>query len=264
MNILYKPKGPAKEYADDPIDKTEGWAANLYIGCLHGCQYCYVPTTPYWTFKYRKEIRRAEFHSGQRIRNDVLHKLLLDCKRCQDMEEPTFLSFTSDIWQVDSHNSVTRPALLLFEDYGITVTALTKGGMQAVPDFDIFERNPEWKFGTTLIFSKVTSREKWEPRAASILSRMNAIRIAKMKGIYTWVSMEPVLYPEEALEIIRELMPYVDFWKVGKLNHGKSLSEELGEIEARVDWGKFLADVESVIPKENLLIKHDLEVHRGK
>jgi len=27
MNILYKPEGPAKEYADDPIKRDEGWAS---------------------------------------------------------------------------------------------------------------------------------------------------------------------------------------------------------------------------------------------
>ena len=32
--------------------------------------------------------------------------------------------------------------------------------------------------------------------------------------------MEPVIIPQEALEVIRQAHDYVDFWKVGKLAQG--------------------------------------------
>ena len=261
MNIFYKPKGPAKEYADDPIMRTDGWAANLYTGCVHGCRYCYVPDTPYWKFNGGKD-RRCKFHQKSEPRKDILHKLELDCKRCAEMKEPVFLSFTSDIWQCDQDNSLTTEALLLFEKYGIHVNALTKGGLYAEQDFRIFERNPTWKFGTTLIFSLDASRKKWEPNASTVTERENAIGRASELGIYTWVSVEPVINPKQALKVISILLPVVDFWKVGKLNHGKKISKELGEIESSINWGHFLKDVEALIPKEKLLIKHDLEAHR--
>lgn len=35
MKIIYEPKGAAKEYSE--------LAVNLYLGCNHGCKYCFAP-----------------------------------------------------------------------------------------------------------------------------------------------------------------------------------------------------------------------------
>jgi len=259
MNILYKPKGPAKEYADDPIMRTEGWAANLYEGCLHGCGYCYVPDTRYWITKGKD--RRSIFHASATPRKDVLHKLELDLKKCAGMKEPVFLSFTSDIYQPfkEPEHDVTREAFLLCEKYGVNVTILTKGGQRAERDFDIIAR-AGWKFGTTI----TGGARKFEPHAAPVEERMCTIKNAHDKGIYTWVSMEPVINWKTALFRINTIRKIVDFWKVGKLNHGKKLGEPYATIEADTDWGSFLSNVEHLIPKDKLLIKHDLEEHRRK
>jgi hypothetical protein len=47
--------------------------------------------------------------------------------------------------------------------------------------------------------------------------------------------------------------PYVRFWKIGKLNH-------MREVEAGVDWRKFLSDVTSLLNdlKAKYYIKDDL------
>lgn len=46
-------------------------------------------------------------------------------------------------------------------------------------------------------------------------------------GVYTWVSMEPVLYPDQSLELIRISAPFVDEYKIGILNyhpHAKTIN----------------------------------------
>lgn len=260
MNILYRPKGPAKEYADDPIMRTEGWAANLYQGCLHGCGYCYVPDTRYWRCKGKD--RRRLFHATALPRKDILRKLEADLKKCDGMEEPVFLSFTSDIYQpfLKPEHDITRQALLLLEKYKINVTILTKGGQRAERDFDIMAANG-WKFGTTITGGGL----EHEPYAAHPQARMCTIKKAHDLGIYTWISMEPVIDTQNAIYYIRIVSRHnkcVDFWKVGKLNHGKRFGEPYESIERETDWGKFLDMVEKTIPKEKLLIKHDLEAHR--
>ena len=98
------------------------------------------------------------------------------------------------------------------------------------------------------------SRREWEPMASSVQSRLRILRMAHDMGIFTWVSMEPVIIPEEALEVIRQAHDYVDFWKVGKLNHFK-------EQEKQVDWPKFRADVIELLESfgSKYYIKEDLQ-----
>lgn len=76
--------------------------------------------------------------------------------------------------------------------------------------------------------------------ASTVQSRLRILRKAHEMGIYTWVSMEPVIIPDEALQVIRKAHDYVDFWKVGKLNHNKA-------VEQSVDWPKFRDDATALL-----------------
>ena len=107
--------------------------------------------------------------------------------------------------------------------------------------------------GITLSFINDASRREWEPMASSVYSRLKILQKAHEMGIYTWVSMEPVIIPDEAWEVIRKAHDYVDFWKVGKLNHNK-------EVEQSVDWPKFRKNVEELLESYggDYYIKEDL------
>ena len=63
--------------------------------------------------------------------------------------------------------------------------------------------------------------------------RIAAIKAAHEMGIRTWVSLEPVIDPDQALELIEQIHPFVDHWKVGKLNYQN----------LEVDWLKFREEV---------------------
>ena len=71
---------------------------------------------------------------------------------------------------------------------------------------------------------------------------LEIIKRAHKAGLYTWVSLEPVIDPDQALNLIRKAHKYVRFWKVGKLNHMK-------KYEQTVNWRKFLYDVEALLKK---------------
>ena len=106
-------------------------------------------------------------------------------------------------------------------------------------DFDLYDAG-RGRFGSTVIFMDQAYANDWEPGAASIKDRIRAIQEAHEQGIRTWVSLEPVIEPEQALQVIRELHPIVDHWKVGKINHQP-------EIERKHDWLKFKDDVKDVL-----------------
>ena len=230
---IYEPKGRALEYS--PL------ACNLYSGCIHGCKYCYGPKV-----LYRK---REVFHGFSKPRDNILKQVEKDCRTMEGDEREILLCFTCDPYQPGGLDETTRKALLIFEKYNMKVQVLTKGGNRAARDFDILKRN-NWKFGTTLIFVDNALQREWEPNAASLLDRVNAIKEAKKQGIYTWVSVEPVIDTEQALMVMKSLIDYVDFWKVGKINYDK-------RYDVKIDWKKFVDDTRAILPEDKYYIKKD-------
>jgi DNA repair photolyase len=237
MSIIYEPKGPALEYS--PL------AANLWLTCTHRCKYCYPPAVLHKT----KEV----FFKEAPARKNVIKELAKDCQKIKCDKRPVLLCFLCDPYQPhDVKRAVTREALEILALYHMTAQVLTKGGTRAARDFDILKKRG-WKFGTTLSISKPETKAEWEPGAASVMDRLEAISIAHDMDIFTWVSVEPVIDPEQALEVIDvlEKMRIVDFWKVGKLNHDK-------ERELKIDWAKFIKDVRLLLKGRPHYIKTDL------
>lgn len=205
----------AREYA--PL------ALNLYSGCSHGCTYCYAP----------KCLQRPPevFHAQGHPRKDILKQVAKEAPAYSGTTDRILLSFTCDPYQpAEAEHQVTRQALRILTDAGASWQVLTKGGTLACRDFDLFEAGGG-VFATSLVFTNDADRAEWEPNAASVEDRLGAIAQAHARGIPTWVSIEPVIDPEQALEIIRQHSGIVDAWKVGKLNHHAHA--------ATVDWHDF-------------------------
>lgn len=83
--------------------------------------------------------------------------------------------------------------------------------------------------------------------------RFEALETLHSRGIRIWASMEPVIYPEQSLEIMEITKDYVDAYKIGKLNH-------FPKHEMKFDWEKFLLDSVAVMRKntKEFYIKKDL------
>jgi DNA repair photolyase len=219
MAILYTPKGRAREYS--------ALAVNHYSGCSHGCRYCYVPTIPPWKFK---PTARHDFHAHVHPRKNVIRQLERDCRKNPGHGERVLLSFTTDPYQpLDAEVRLTRQVIQTLHSHGYNVQALTKGGSRALGDLDIF--TPQDAFATTMTLLSDEHSRQWEPLAALPEERIQTIRAFHAAGIPTWVSLEPVLNPESALEVIRRTHEFVDLFKIGKLNHHS--------LAAQIDWRAF-------------------------
>jgi DNA repair photolyase len=165
-----------------------------------------------------------------------------------DKEKEILLCFYCDPYPVEG-DEITREALLVLESHKAKVSILTKNGMRATRDFDILERNG-WKFGCTIACNEKTRRET-EPNAESIYNRFTALQRARSMGIYTWVSVEPIFKPLEALAIISMLKGRVDEFKIGKINYHS-------ELEKAVDWHSLLITLEELLKGEKYSIKKAL------
>jgi len=62
------------------------------------------------------------------------------------------------------------------------------------------------------------------------------MRLAHRWGLKTWVSLEPVIDPAQAIGVVMATAEFVDCFKVGKLNHDRRR-------ESQIDWREFLFQV---------------------
>jgi len=222
MRIIYKPSWTAGE--------SSILGLNLYMGCTHRCRYCYNPKVLH--------VDSKAYFAGPKPKQNALERLQEDAKGMakRDDDRQIFLSFVGDIYQpLKPDVDITRATLEILIDHALTFTVLTKGGRRALRDFDLLAGYPKASFGTSLVFASEKDAAEWEPGAATVKERADVIRIAHERGIPTWVSMEPVIYPDQALALIRALHPVVDHWDVGKLNHMNSPQP--------VDWVRFREEV---------------------
>jgi len=156
------------------------------------------------------------------------------------------LCFTCDPYQ--DENLVTREAIQVLHENGYPVHILTKGGTKAIRDFDLL--GPQDAFAASLTFLDERDSRKWEPFAAPPEERIVALKEAHKRGIPTWVSLEPVIDPEQTLAIVEVTHPFVDLYKVGKMNHYPMF----------VDWKRFGRHIEGLLRElgKEYYLKEDL------
>jgi DNA repair photolyase len=196
-----------------------------------------------------------KWHAQAEPRNNVLKLLEKDADRLQGDSRSILFSFLSDPYQpIEQTERLTRQALEIMAKQGLDNKVLTKGRADLILEDMGLMKSARTQLGVTLCFADDNVRRYWEPNASTVDERLTILKTAHRAGIFTWVSLEPVIKPDQALEVIRMAHPFVNFWKVGKLNHMK-------EYEQAVDWKRFLLDAETLLTKlgARYYIKNDLQ-----
>lgn len=205
MRPIYQPKGAAREYGD--------YALNIYTGCPHACQYCYVPQVLH--------TDRQTFHSRVEPRKNIVEETRKQLDKEQISGKTIHLCFTCDPYPTGYDSSTTREIIKLLKSYGNHVQILTKG--TGVRDFDILDGG-DW-YGITI-----------DGTEDVICDRIKGFFEAKKKGIKTWISFEPVVNPDGVVSAIKLLGKWADKVKIGKLNYHHS----------DIDWKEFGKEAEQL------------------
>jgi DNA repair photolyase len=236
-NVIYTPQGKAGEYAK--------LALNLFTGCPHRCTYCFAPTF----LKVDREI----FHSEVELRADLFKNLEKDVNKLRRVvHDPIHLCFVCDPYPVGRPDlwEHTNQVLRMLKEAGMSWQILTKSGMTPTRDFSLY--SPGCSIGQTITFVDHNKSLEFEPQASSPAERMDCLIRAYVSGIITWVSLEPVIDPQVALQAIRMTHNYVDLYKVGTWNYDKRAK--------LINWPQFHADVVDLLEKygKKYIIKKDL------
>jgi DNA repair photolyase len=213
--VIYETRGRAREFCE--------LAINLYSGCTHACIYCYgADVTHQDKAKFRTQVVPRVTEEDICASANKLH--------LSGEKRRVLLCFVTDPYQpLEMETKLTRNAITILHENGLNVVILTKGGERSERDFDLLGPGDAYATTLTLLTGKETLY--WEPGAAPPWQRIECLKEAHRRGIETWVSFEPVIYPDHTLKLMYDTREFVGHYKVGTMNYhpqGKN-----------VDWMEF-------------------------
>lgn len=157
---------------------------NPYVGCRHGCLYCYVPDV------LRYGVSSPEWGREVAVKEGVLEKLAMDLKRLSP--GVVGVSTATDPYQpLEKTLELTRTALKLFQSCGWPVSVQTKSALVR-RDLDIL-KSGKFELGLTVTSMDDDFQRLFEPCASPPQERAETLMEASSLGIKTFLFFGPII-----------------------------------------------------------------------
>ena len=206
------------------------FALNPYIGCAHGCRYCYADfmkrfrnhSEPWGSFvdvkinipqlleqelqrqKYRT-MNFADFEHGARRVGRGVDKLVS-------------LSTVTDPYQpLEKKYQLTRRCLEILLRDQIAVSILTKSPL-VLRDVDLIRQFKTIDVGITITTDRDDIRKIFEPGAPPIQARIETLKELHQQGIKTWVFVGPML-PMDPHLLGQQVKDYIHHAYIDPMNY---------------------------------------------
>lgn len=163
---------------------TTDYSFNCYVGCEHGCGYCYA------RFMQRFHPHEEEWGRFVDVRVNAVQILARQLRSLEPGD--VFTCSACDGWQpVEEHYRLTRECCRMLLDAGFRLTVLTKSKL-VLRDLDILAGR-KVTLGVTITTPDESWAKIWEPGASSVADRIEVLRQAKAAGLRTFVMFGPFL-----------------------------------------------------------------------
>lgn len=196
------------------------YCINPYVGCLHGCAYCYARFMK--RFTGHAEDEWGHFLDIKENAPAVLRKELQRKK----INGTVLLGSVTDAYQpAEKKYGITRACLEVLAEYDVPISILTKSSL-VVRDIDLFSKFSNCEVGLTIEFSDDRLSSIFSPLALPISERIKALDQLKANGINTYVFMGPIMPELTDPKMIIQLV-------AGKINYlmAESLNTSCGNKE---------------------------------
>ena len=195
-DYLTKSNLPASDYVINP-----------YVGCTHGCRYCYA--------SFMKRFTGHEEKWGEFLDIKLCDKKI-DLKKISGKN--VFLSSVTDCYnKFEEKYKITRNILEQLVDSDCYLSISTKSKL-ILRDIDLFKKMKN----LVVCMSINTLDEKFRndmDNASTIKERMESLKELHNNGIYTVLFMSPIFpFITEWKEIIEETKDYIDEYWFENLN----------------------------------------------
>lgn len=195
---------------------------NVATGCRHGCEFCYVPTTPAIDSRDDMLAEQAEVDDPQSdwgsyllYRDDLPERLgnVLENRDPSDRKQTdrgrgvVMLSSGTDCYQDRRTAQITRGAVAELITHDIPVRILTRSPA-VVRDIDLFQTAGERiTVGSSIPSFDTSLVRAMEPNAPPPMARWEALDRLQQAGIPVYVSMSPT-YPTMGEDEFHELLSF--------------------------------------------------------
>ncbi len=189
------------------------YAVNPYIGCEHGCVYCYA------RFMSRLGHRGEEWGSFVDVKVNAPQRLRAEAGR-RELGRVLLSSVTDPYQPVERRFRLTRALLNILLDYGYPIVVQTKSTL-VLRDIDLIARFDDCEVGFTIITIDEAVRRIFEPRSAPIPQRIRALGELHDIGLSTYAFIGPLLphLSERSLpQLLDALLDRVDLVIFDRLN----------------------------------------------
>ncbi len=185
------------------------YSLNPYVGCEHGCRYCYA--------MYMRRFTGHTERWGEFVDVKINAPELLEAEIKKKKTGTVWLSGVCDPYQpVERRYRLTRRCLEILIEHNWPVSIQTKSPL-VLRDIDILVRAKNLEAGFTVTTADENIRRIFEPYAPSINKRIDALRILHLKGIRTFAMIAPMLPGAEGL--VDLLRGKIDYAILDRLNY---------------------------------------------
>ena len=228
-----------KDYLTKSNLPDSDYVINPYVGCTHGCKYCYA--------SFMKRFTGHKENWGE----------FIDIKRCNkpiDLKKISgkniFLSSVTDCYnQYEKDFCITRNILEQLVDSDCNLSISTKSKL-ILRDIDLLKQMKN----LIVCMSINTLNEKFRSdmdNASTIKERMDTLKELHNNGIYTVLFMSPIFpYITEWKEIIDQTKDYVDEYWFENLNLRGNYKKEILDY-IRTNYSDLYSDYIDIYLKKN-------------
>ncbi len=162
----------------------DDYSFNCYVGCGHGCGYCYA------RFMQRFHPHDEEWGRFVDVRINAVQALARQLRRLEPGS--VFTCSACDGWQpIEARYRLTRECCRLLVTAGFQLNILTKSKL-VLRDLDVLAQ-PQVQIGVTITTPDENWAAIWEPGASTVAERIEILRQAKAAGLRTAVMFGPLL-----------------------------------------------------------------------
>jgi len=189
--------------------KASDYTINPYIGCEHGCTYCYA--------RFMKRFTGHREQWGRFVDVKTNAPLLLWRELQKRRAGRVWISGVCDPYQpVERKYELTKRCLEILSKQGWPVTVQTKSSL-VLRDIELLKAFRYIEVGLSITTAEENIRRIFEPDSPMIIERVETLEKLHSAGVKTYAMIAPMLPKAEGL--VTQLSGKVDYVLIDRMNY---------------------------------------------